>query len=279
MAISISRILSQLRIPIPISLGGTGSTSQGAARTSLGVSAVYTGNIDTLADTGSGFYSYNLNVSTTGTLPAGVGSLNGGLLTQLTWDINAASQLLVLANTQYLRTKSGGVWTAWRIDFDTTSLTSTRLITQLGFTPVRQGTGTGQLSNTLHMGWDGANILAQVDGVALGTLFYEANVNNVAYIAPTLENGWTAGGRKVGYRKRFNSVELIFGLYGSGAVITDGTVLFTLPVGYRPTAEILAPLAGGGANGRFTVGTNGQVQIFGLTVATNIGACITFGLN
>lgn len=37
MAISIARILSQLRIPVPISMGGTGSTTSDAARTALGV--------------------------------------------------------------------------------------------------------------------------------------------------------------------------------------------------------------------------------------------------
>jgi uncharacterized protein YjbI with pentapeptide repeats len=42
-------------------------------------------------------------------------------------------------------------------------------VTNLGFTPVRQGGGTGQVGNTLNIGWNGAaNLLLQVDSTNFG---------------------------------------------------------------------------------------------------------------
>lgn len=38
----------------------------------------------------------------------------------------------------------------------------------LGFTPVRQGGGAGQLTNTVYIGWDGSRIKAQVDAADQG---------------------------------------------------------------------------------------------------------------
>lgn len=40
----------------------------------------------------------------------------------------------------------------------------------LGFTPVRQGGGVGMMDNTVYIGWDGSQLLAQVDGVPQGPL-------------------------------------------------------------------------------------------------------------
>lgn len=49
-----------------------------------------------------------------------------------------------------------------------TAVTSDKLangaaVSNIGFTPVQQGTGTGQLSNTVKIGWDGSWLRAQVD--------------------------------------------------------------------------------------------------------------------
>lgn len=42
-------------------------------------------------------------------------------------------------------------------------LASGAAVSNLGFTPVQQGTGTGQLNNTVKIGWDGGWLRAQVD--------------------------------------------------------------------------------------------------------------------
>jgi hypothetical protein len=39
----------------------------------------------------------------------------------------------------------------------------------LGFTPVQQGTGTGQLNNVVKIGWNGSALALQVDAVNMGT--------------------------------------------------------------------------------------------------------------
>jgi predicted phage tail protein len=57
--------------------------------------------------------------------------------------------------------------------------------TALGFTPVRQGTGTSQLANTLHFGWSGSSQLrVQVDSTDFGT-FWPINVSGSAASATT----------------------------------------------------------------------------------------------
>ncbi|MEE4618532.1 phage tail protein [Pseudomonas alliivorans] len=48
---------------------------------------------------------------------------------------------------------------------------------QLGFTPVQQGGGTGQLANPIKIGWSGSNLKAMVDSTDLGNLWYSRNFN------------------------------------------------------------------------------------------------------
>lgn len=42
----------------------------------------------------------------------------------------------------------------------------------LGFTPVQQGGGTNQLSNKIRIGWNGTQLLAQVDNTSLGAFCF-----------------------------------------------------------------------------------------------------------
>ncbi|RXT59498.1 phage tail protein, partial [Pseudomonas syringae] len=49
------------------------------------------------------------------------------------------------------------------------------LQTKLGYTPVQQGTGTGQLNNLLKLGWSGSALKASVDNTDLGNLWYSGN--------------------------------------------------------------------------------------------------------
>ena len=47
----------------------------------------------------------------------------------------------------------------------------------LGYTPVRQGTGTGQLGNTVHIGWNGDQLIGQVDTTLLGPFAFQGWVS------------------------------------------------------------------------------------------------------
>lgn len=51
----------------------------------------------------------------------------------------------------------------------------------LGFTPVQQGGGAGQLTSKVYLGWSGSDLLAQVDALNLGRLWSD---NNVASLLP-----------------------------------------------------------------------------------------------
>ncbi|MBI6714998.1 phage tail protein, partial [Pseudomonas syringae] len=46
---------------------------------------------------------------------------------------------------------------------------------RLGFVPVQQGTGAGQLNNQVRLGWSGSGLKAAVDNTDLGNLWYSGN--------------------------------------------------------------------------------------------------------
>ncbi|WP_259671834.1 phage tail protein, partial [Pseudomonas syringae group genomosp. 3] len=46
---------------------------------------------------------------------------------------------------------------------------------KLGFVPVQQGTGAGQLNNQVRLGWSGSGLKAAVDNTDLGNLWYSGN--------------------------------------------------------------------------------------------------------
>jgi hypothetical protein len=69
----------------------------------------------------------------------------------------------------------------------------------LGFTPVQQGGGAGQLSNKLYLGWDGTQIKVQVDstdfgGIALKSTLSGANAGDVGSYAWLLQPNYSSTG-------------------------------------------------------------------------------------
>lgn len=89
---------------------------------------------------------------------------------------------------------------------------------------------------------------------------------------PAFQNSWanegTAGNETAAYKR--NEDKLIMkGLIDSGT-ITDGTVIFTLPAGYRPRSKVSVPciLGGGSENAyRLEIQTDGDVAIYGVSGA------------
>jgi len=63
----------------------------------------------------------------------------------------------------------------------------------------------------------------------------------------------------------------IRGVIKSGTV-TDGTVIATLPSGYRPCADTSYPIADPGASGAasITVRSSGDMEVYGLSVSTEV---------
>ncbi len=89
-----------------------------------------------------------------------------------------------------------------------------------------------------------------------------------AWISPVLQNGWVAFGTPVeapGYRKTPWGEVQLRGTIKSGTT-TTGTVLFNLPVGYRPANQKdFVTVQGNNTAARIIVLTNGDVQIAGVT--------------
>lgn len=90
----------------------------------------------------------------------------------------------------------------------------------------------------------------------------------------TLENGWTNPGGKydnAGYRKMPDGTVLLRGALSPGTT-ASGTIVFTLPSGYRPSkSQIFSIIAdNGGAHARVEISGNGQVKIFDTEYTTGL---------
>lgn len=91
----------------------------------------------------------------------------------------------------------------------------------------------------------------------------------------TLQNGWTnvAGFAAAGYYMRPDGFVALRGVCAAGTT-ADDTLLFTLPTGYRPTAEALVAVGyynGVGYQlGYLRIETDGQVRVYGAGGAANI---------
>jgi len=156
--------------------------------------------------------------------------------------------------------------------------------------PVLAGNVTGDAAARVTLRADGALILG--DGTAAGDarLFRSSNgqltahpINAIAAgnVAETwnglvYQNAWADGTNVAGkYRKvasPANSIQLVGELVPGTKV--DGTVIATLPVGYRPLATTSFPIAAnpvpaGSTTPLLQVLANGQIQCFGLVAGTS----------
>lgn len=103
-------------------------------------------------------------------------------------------------------------------------LASDAAVANLGFTPVQQGTGTGQLGNVVKIGWSGAQLKAQVDATDMGPF--------------VMQNGFTGANQSLsasGYQKLPGGLIVQWGIYDNGGyspnVGTSGPTV-TLPIAF-----------------------------------------------
>ena len=120
----------------------------------------------------------------------------------------------------------------------------------------------------------GSVIWNATTGVEVGTIVnstqldLKANKAQEAWIAPTLLNGWInfgSGYETAGYYKDEFGVVHLKGLIRTGTT-TAGTILFTLPVGYRPTLSTFFVNANSARleSTQISIESNGNVLGYGL---------------
>lgn len=111
----------------------------------------------------------------------------------------------------------------------------------------------------------------------------KANKIQEAWISITPQNGWLAGNNPSYRKTQFGDLN-IRGSITSGTTAVD-TVIFTLPVGYRPSiVQVLKVLTN--SNSTYTdakitvlrIGTDGTVTIKGITALNNISLDLSFAL-
>jgi hypothetical protein len=164
--------VSGLSSALPVASGGTGVQV-------LTPNAVLIGNSTATGNVSSVFPSTNGNVltATAGTTVNASALVEGVQYTILTlgtsvnWvamGASAATIGVVFVKNSTTFSGSGGTAT-------TNTWTSQSVTTALGFTPVQQGTGIGQLSNTVKIGWNTTQLLCTVDSTNLGAFTFTSD--------------------------------------------------------------------------------------------------------
>jgi hypothetical protein len=108
----------------------------------------------------------------------------------------------------------------------------------LGFTPVQQGTGVGQLANTVKLGWDGGRLRATVDNADLSYLW--TNASSVFY------------GAETGYLMLPNGIILQWGnIYSPANTVNLGTLPIAFPTAFLSIIGSVQQQSGTGGGASF----------------------------
>jgi hypothetical protein len=59
------------------------------------------------------------------------------------------------------------------------SVTSASVVSALGYTPVQQGTGIGQLANVVKLGWSGSRVKVTIDATDIGNVVFDGNLSTI----------------------------------------------------------------------------------------------------
>lgn len=180
--------------------------------------------------------------------PSVTASLSGANQVVFTWPIvqNATGYTF-----QYQLNGTGGAWTTAFTNQNTTTYTVTANHTDVVY---------GHASSTN----------------SLGTSSYSSNASMTIplWATPSLQSGWANyGGARpdAGYTKTSSGMIMLKGLIKGGNA-TSSTVIFTLPVGYRPAYNMIFQNSTNNAAGRVDVWADGTVRF-------QIGSNVWFGLD
>lgn len=178
------------------------------------------------------------------------------------------------------------------VNTDITSITGSAAKLTTARTLGITGDGTWSISFDGSANSTGAFTLA-ASGVAAGT-YAQVTVNakglvtgasNGTMTALTLQNSWAVfTGYRCSYKKVGENVLVEFG--ASGGTATDGTVLATLPAGFRPAFKVVVPVASAPntalsttiAVPRVIIDTNGEIRCTNCTSASGVFFTATFSI-
>lgn len=109
----------------------------------------------------------------------------------------------------------------------------------------------------------------------------ENDFKNTPWISPTLLNGWSVtNGLRAVYRKVAGMVYLSIGI--TSTTNQNGTVMFQLPAGFRPSSNIAVPCYGVGNGGSsiavVAIDTTGDVKPFNLAANTECRFELSFSI-
>jgi hypothetical protein len=141
--------------------------------------------------------------------------------------------------------------------------------TALGFTPVQQGTGTGQLSNVVKIGWNGSRIALEVDGTNFGSK-WPMDIDGRAYFTTAAGDAYftSTANASSGYGTN-NSTYYKIG----GRIITAGSGTIRLKVIIYSSVDSSSYNT---AQGYYRILKNGVVVTGDYTVNTSPGIATWF---
>ena len=122
----------------------------------------------------------------------------------------------------------------------------------LGFTPVQQGGGTGQLTNKIYQGWSGSNLLLQVDSTNFGSTWpisVNGNASNITSYTINQSVG-TANSPSFAGLNINGNLNAVDHIYLAGNIYHEGDT--NTYIAY--TADTINLVTGGGSE--FLVGSN-----------------------
>jgi len=177
----------------------------------VGLTTALNGKLSTTGNAASASRLATARTITLGGIATGSGSFDGS--TNITINTSIADGALSIAKTSGLQTALNGKQAV------------------LGYTPVRQGGGSGQLTNTVYIGWSASGLKAQVDNTDLGPITLASQFTSLR-----ATNGWR--------RTPDGMIEQ----WGSVGVAGKSTATFSFPIPFPNAALNIVASKGSSIN-------------------------------
>ncbi len=147
-------------------------------------------------------------------------------------------------------------------------------VMEMSITAAGVGIGTRVISPNIELQVAGNTVL---DGKTIMTdTLFVPHIDQEPIKLATLLNGWVNNGGtvlKVSYYKDREERVYLAGTMRFGSIL-NGTVLFTLPVGYRPAASEYFSVHNNSASAQIQVDANGNISLWG-PANNNSGLCLS----